>query len=139
MLAFGKIDFIRATLWGVVVFALQSCNDFELCGNQVIREDLAPDKKFKVVTFQRDCGATTGFSTQASLIEANSSLLNKGGNIFAADTNHGKAPATVTGGPELVVSWKDSKHLVLQYHSQARVFLKAMESNGIEVTHEALQ
>ena len=38
-----------------------------MCGNEILGEFASPDRKKKVVVFQRDCGATTGFSTQASL------------------------------------------------------------------------
>jgi hypothetical protein len=38
-----------------------------MCGNYVVAEKISPDGRRKVVVFQRDCGATTGFSTQVSL------------------------------------------------------------------------
>jgi len=36
------------------------------CGNDVLTDLPSPDGKYKVVVFQRDCGATTGFSTQTT-------------------------------------------------------------------------
>ncbi|MBI1810912.1 MAG: hypothetical protein HY035_01370 [Nitrospirae bacterium] len=38
------------------------------CKNAIIKEILSPDQKRKIVVFARDCGATTGYSTQVSLI-----------------------------------------------------------------------
>jgi hypothetical protein len=35
------------------------------CGNEILAESLSPDGSKKFVVFQRSCGATTGFSTQA--------------------------------------------------------------------------
>ncbi len=33
------------------------------CKNEIVSENPNPDKTLKVVIFQRDCGATTGFTT----------------------------------------------------------------------------
>jgi hypothetical protein len=100
-----------------------------MCANDVIKEVVSPDGKKKVVVFQRNCGATTGFSTQASVLTVSRSLPNDGGNVFSADTNHGAAPSGPGGGPELEASWVGPKELVLEHHTQARVF-KAEPSIG---------
>lgn len=57
----------------------------DLCGNEVYSEDLSPDKEHKVVVFQRDCGATTGYSTQVSIIDSSDNLKNESGNIYIID------------------------------------------------------
>lgn len=57
----------------------------DICGNEVYSEALSPDKKYKVVVFQRDCGATTGFSTQISIIDSTDDLKNESGNIYIID------------------------------------------------------
>ncbi|HEX5605144.1 MAG TPA: hypothetical protein VFY96_01440 [Candidatus Binatia bacterium] len=84
-------------------------------------EFVSPDGTKKVVVFQRDCGATTDFSTQASLLATNEKLENEGGNVFSADTNHNAAPSGVGGGPELRVRWESRNRLLLQHHPSARV------------------
>ncbi|HMA80026.1 MAG TPA: hypothetical protein VKR81_04015, partial [Candidatus Binatia bacterium] len=45
-----------------------------ICLNQIFKESVSPDESKKFVVFQRSCGATTGFSTHASLISADASL-----------------------------------------------------------------
>ena len=62
-----------------------------LCGNTPIVEEPAPGGKFRAVVFERDCGATTGFSTNISIIPARSPLPNEQGNVFRAD--HPTTPA----------------------------------------------
>ncbi|WIO73472.1 DUF5412 family protein [Porticoccaceae bacterium LTM1] len=57
----------------------------DMCGNEVYTEVMSPNKEHKVVVFQRDCGATTGFSTQISIIESDDELENEGGNIYIID------------------------------------------------------
>lgn len=60
--------------------------------NNIIDEVYSPDNKYKAVIFDRDAGATTGFNTQISIISSKSSLPNNPGNLFIADTDHGKGP-----------------------------------------------
>jgi hypothetical protein len=58
---------------------------FEMCGNEIYKEYLSPNGSLKAVVFQRDCGATTGFSTQISIIKRNAMVANKAGNVFISD------------------------------------------------------
>ena len=94
----------------------------DLCGNEQLAEYRSPDGTMKVVVFERDCGATTDFSTQASLLLATRDLPAESGNLFIADTNHGAAPAGSGGGPTLGVRWEGPHGLVLEYNGQARIF-----------------
>ena len=57
----------------------------DMCGNEVYSEVLSPNGEHKVVVFQRDCGATTGFSTQISIIDSDDELENESGNIYIVD------------------------------------------------------
>jgi hypothetical protein len=76
-----------------------------MCGNRIYKQYVAPDGKLKAVVFQRDCGATTGFSTQVSILEANENLNNEVGNIYIID-----------GQPETVapmISWVGNNKLII--------------------------
>ena len=84
----------------------------DVCGNDLVAEHLSPDGKAKLLIFQRDCGATTGFSTQASLVAAEAKLSGSSGNLFIADTDHGIAPSGPGGGPDLRVRWEGPKRLL---------------------------
>lgn len=57
----------------------------DICGNEVYTEVLSPNKEYKAVVFQRDCGATTGFSAQISIIDSGDELENESGNIYIID------------------------------------------------------
>ena len=59
---------------------LSSCS--EMCGNEIVAESVSPDRRHKLVVFTRNCGATTGFSTQASILPIYQPLLNEGGNLL---------------------------------------------------------
>lgn len=110
------------TVLAIVASLLMSSLSLDMCENEVIKEVVSPDGKRKVLLFQRDCGATTDFSTQASVLSVRASLPNDGGNVFSADTNHGRAPSGPGGGPELTASWVGPNDLVLEHHTLARVF-----------------
>lgn len=65
---------IRKIYYGIVIvflFGLITCVGGmfdDICGNKIIQEIPSPNRKLKAVIFTRDCGATTGFSTQISLL-----------------------------------------------------------------------
>ena len=106
------------------------------CGNDFVKEVRSPGGKMKAVVFQRDCGATTGFSTQVSLLPSNKSLPNEGGNVFVVTTDHGKAPAGAWGGPIVEVSWLDDTHLLLRYDKRAGLSKREESLGNVNVRYE---
>jgi len=127
---------ILAALAAAAVATLVGCGD--LCGNEWVAQQVSPDGRFKVVVFQRDCGATTGFTTQASLLEAADHVPGGSGNIFIADTDHGAAPAASWGGPDLQVEWLANDRVVLAHHPRARVFKALVRYSDVAVEYEVL-
>jgi hypothetical protein len=107
----------------------------DLCGNEVIAEYPSPSTKHRVVVFERNCGATTGFSTQASILGIEEALENEGGNVFAADTDRGAAPSGPGGGPSLSVTWETEDSVAFSYHPKTRVFRKEPEIGGVKVIY----
>lgn len=82
---------IGAVIWlaplgmvGLMFYSCQWLGD-TMCGNDIYNEYLSPNGKLKAVVFQRDCGATTWFSTQISILPAHNVLGNEAGNIFIID------------------------------------------------------
>jgi hypothetical protein len=92
------------------------------CRNERIAEVPSPTSELKAVTFQRDCSATTGYSTQISILPIDAALPPEGGNVFVADTDHGRAPAGPDGGPTVTLEWSGPRELVISHHADARVF-----------------
>ena len=93
----------------------------------------------RAVIFQRDCGATTGFSTQISILPAQAQLGGDGGNVFVADTDHGAAPSDGVGGPEVHVRWLADDHLEVLHHVQARVFRSEARVGQVRITYTPLR
>jgi hypothetical protein len=109
------------------------------CENTPIAQHWSPDRRVKLIVFERSCGATTGFSTQASLLPSHERLPDDGGNLFVADTDHGLAPSGPGGGPELRVRWTDGAHVVLSHHQKTRVFKAEPQVRGIAATYELFE
>jgi hypothetical protein len=95
-----------------------------LCNNDEQFRIASPDATLEAVIFQRDCGATTGFSTQISIVTKGSKLPSSAGNLFVADRDHGRAPAASWGGPEVEVEWAGKRTVRVVTHRDARVFHK---------------
>jgi hypothetical protein len=106
------------------------------CANEELQTIVAPDGKRKAIVFERDCGTTTGFSTQVSLLSANDKLRNESGNTFIADTDHGKAPSGPGGGPEVNLQWTGEREIVVKYDNSARVFRSEQSVDGVMIRYE---
>ena len=127
---------VVATVWlGRAAFG----DGREMCANEVLSELPSPDREHRAVVFERDCGATTDFSTQVSVLRAAESLPNAPGNLFIADTDHGKAPAGAGGGPEVRLTWMGPRLLRIGHHPDARVFVSNPTASGVSVQYAELR
>jgi hypothetical protein len=52
------------------------------CKNTVQQRLVSPDGEHEAVVFERDCGATTDYSTQLSVLERGEGLPNRPGNAY---------------------------------------------------------
>jgi hypothetical protein len=95
----------------------------------------APTGNLQAVLFQRDCGATTGFSSQVSVANTGEALVG-GGNVFVADTNHGATSAASWGGPWVELRWLSPQNLLVRYDAKPRVFTQKQSVSGVKVTYE---
>ncbi|MET0654346.1 MAG: hypothetical protein ABWY94_02075 [Pseudoxanthomonas sp.] len=109
------------------------------CVNEILEEFPSPDRAYKAVAFQRDCGATTGFSTQISILRFGRSLDDGSGNIYVADADHGAAPSGPGGGPPVQVRWTGNRSLSVAGHPQARVFSSKAKYEDVAITYEVAE
>lgn len=138
------MKWVRRALLIVVAVALVAVAGAQwllrsMCENELLSEIPSPDGVLKVVVFQRDCGATTAASIQASVVAADAPLPSAGGNLFAADDDHAKAPVTASGTPELRVAWTSRRELVLRHDPRARIFKSANSVDDVRATYAELQ
>ena len=91
-------------LLAVVCLNMQGCIfDASACENEVLSHHPSPTGQYTASIFQRNCGATTPFSTQVSVLAGDEQLANLPGNAFIADSVHGAAPSSAGGSPEVTV------------------------------------
>jgi hypothetical protein len=110
-----------------------SCGDAG-CANSDLQDLVSPDGRRHVVVFGRACGATTGFSTQVSIL-TRARTATGGGNVFSADTDHGRVPAGRGGGPAVLVEWADARTVKIHYMRGARVFKQDTRHDDTDVQY----
>jgi hypothetical protein len=107
----------------------------DMCANKFLSEIPSPDGALKVVVFQRDCGATTGYSTHISVVQTNRSLPNESGNLFVADSNRNKSQTARGGGLQVRVTWIGTRSLRIAHHQEAGVFLANRNVFGVSAEY----
>ena len=122
----------------ILLFACVGSSD-QRCANEVITRIASPDARYDVVTFQRACGATTGFSTHVSVLRSGDSVpADSGGNVLVADTDHGKAPVGPSGGPRVEVRWSGRDTLEIRLDHRARILHSVDSIASIRATHVSI-
>jgi len=130
----GGIVLIIASLyvWNYILDTLGP----SLCVNQVLETVNSPDGTKTAVVFVRDCGATTSWSTQASVISAKEVVSDKDtGNVLRIDSDHGKAwPLAIKGWPIIKAEWESANLLTLHYSKNSSILLqqKSIDNVGVQ-------
>lgn len=117
----------------VLSFGVGACDD--ACTNEVITRVASPDGKREAVMFQRDCGATSGYSTQISILDVGQAPAG-GGNTFRADDNHGAANVGDWGGSWADIKWLASDRLLVRHADKSRIFEQDSSVAGVSVSYE---
>lgn len=86
--------------------------------------------------FSSDCGATTGFSVQVSIL-APGRIPRGAGNTFVADGDPGAALPGRWGGPWAEMRWTGPRQLQIAYASGARVFERKGQVAGVTVSYQS--
>ena len=102
------------------------------CRNDIASIAAAPGGKHQVAMFTRNCGATTGNSTQVSVLGVDEPPT-AAGNAFVADRG---TVATAWGGPWAEVVWLGPNRLLIRYDSRARVLLKAPRAGSVTISYQ---
>jgi hypothetical protein len=120
------------SLFAAGLLGLNGCSDG--CADRVVGRVDAPDGMHSAVLIQRDCGATTGFSTQISVLAAGEEPSG-GGNAFRADSGHGAAKTGEWGGPWAEMRWLDNRTLLIRYASRSRLFEQRQQVSSVRITY----
>ena len=108
---------------GVVVFcgaalvAMDWWLSGNLCANTVLKAETSPSGRKTVVVFERDCGATTDFSTQVSVFDSAKLSDRATGNVLVTDGRR----------EGIDVRWSDETTLVVTGAGDAHWKVDALE------------
>jgi hypothetical protein len=121
-----------ALAWALIVSA---CGSDDPCGNEVLSKVEAPNGAHVAVVFERGCGATTGLSTQVSVIRRADDFRVEP--AFRRPTLPGNALIIDSRNDRVSVraQWLDDSHLVLRYAPGVTVHLAAPAVDGVLVQH----
>lgn len=124
--------------WAVPLFlALPACSGF-MCSNQTVTTLKSPDGKHSAILFMRECGATTDFTTQVSVVNS-WWPFHAIGNVFVADAYDGGARRGSWGGPWAQIAWLSPQQLIVTYDARSRVFARNGSAHGVAVTYRAVR
>ena len=93
------------------------------CENEPSSEIVSPNGSKKIVLFSRNCGATTGFNLQGSILNRNEELPNEKGTAFIADENTAK------------IVWQDDNKLVVTFGPGVEVFKRETSCRGVSIEY----
>lgn len=94
------------------------------CRNETIANIASPSGRLRAVVFSRNCGATTGFNTQLSIVSAGNANPADGGNAFIA-----KGTAT------LKIEWASEAELVVYGSHGLKTFKQERHVDGVVISY----
>jgi hypothetical protein len=94
------------------------------CGNEVLRSAVSPSGAKSAIVFRRDCGATTGFTTQVSIVRGRETEVTGSGNTLI-----------VEGRPDLEVRWLSDSELLVSRLGSGRIFEQQERVGGTTIKY----
>jgi hypothetical protein len=111
--------------------ATNAWSSSDLCGNTVVKTITSSDKQYDAVAFLRDCGATTAFTPEVSILRHGEDLSNTGGNVFRGSY----------GETFIDITWASDTTLIIQYtiSSRGSIQLQKNKMSDIEIQYQLIQ
>ncbi|SNB56978.1 hypothetical protein SAMN04487880_1881 [Marinobacter sp. es.042] len=114
---------ILAVFVAVVLIAYLALPD--LCENEELSATASPNGEYEAISFRRNCGATTPYSVQVSVVPAGMELPNEPGNVLVI-RNHDLAPE---------LHWKGPYDLGILYPTHVQVIRVDKIPNDVSVVY----
>lgn len=115
-----------------VYVALQPEN---MCGVELGAEALSPRGDLRAVIYQFDCGATTPFTTQVSVLKPHEALPYSSGNVFSAYRGSRKGS---WHGPYAEIAWLNESTLQVKYIGDAIVTDRSSTRGSVNIEYVEL-
>ena len=94
-----------------------------MCGNTLLESQVSPNGEMKLVSFLYDCGATTGFSTQVSVLDSDAAVISSG-NLLTTD-----------GKNKLQLSWLSDHAVAISGTEKLKIHKQETEYDGVSVIY----
>lgn len=123
------IRLVNLSLLIVLILGLIGC--VNMSSNDIVKSIDSPNGEYRAIAFIRDCGATTDFSPQVTLLKKGHKFRNVPGNIFIG--NHSKF---------IDISWKDDSTLIITYDCDKKdIFKQEKNKYGVHIiyNHQTLK
>ena len=98
------------------------------CANAEQQRVVSPDGHREAVVFERDCGATTDYSTQVSILKAGAALPNDAGNAYIYGHR-----------TRLTVAWLSPSVVTIGYVSGTRGLHESARAGGVTVLYREVR
>jgi hypothetical protein len=113
---------LQLAIYASAFTALGGCAS--LCDNEIAQVTLSPSGELTAVVFNRNCGATTGFNTQVSVLPSAELPTNDPGNLLILD---GQVP--------LQIFWASDSQLSVVGLGASHVFKQEAQTSGVTVSY----
>ncbi|MEQ9091528.1 MAG: DUF5412 family protein [Balneola sp.] len=107
-------------------------NTDNLCGENLLFESYSPNNDYKVLILERNCGATTDFSTLVTAQIPNSDSKTE---IFLADDDHGVTPHGRGRSTRVETEWLAEDSLAIYHHPNARIYFSETKWNDLKIIY----
>ena len=127
---------VRTMSATVAACALTCCSG--ACRDTLVSKYPSPDGRFVAVVFYRNCGATTAFTTEISVVGTGEDAISKGreGNIFSIrDPNDSKESLERNGTIEVRLDWKTPRLLSVSAPRHAWTAKRVDRIRGVDVQY----
>jgi hypothetical protein len=122
---------MRANLFALgSIVLLSSCDIVGSCENEMLARSFNSSGTLAAVTFNRNCGATTGYNLQISVVQKGEEP-EEGGNALVMDH-------TPVFSGSLKPTWANDDQLTLSIPNGARVFLQKTNVAGVKIAYKKI-
>jgi hypothetical protein len=95
-----------------------------MCKSEIISTTPSPDASINAVVFERDCGATTNYTTEVALVHSEESPFSDDGDVVLI----------VSGRQNLNIKWKNGNNITITIPKYLELIRSEFGANGIMVS-----
>ncbi len=117
----------------VAALTVSACGG-DICNNRIADQVVSPDGTLQAVTFERDCGATTDYSTHISIVALGNSPLSTGNALIVS----GGTSRENWHGVEATARWSGPNALDVTLAADSEIFFEQHSVEGVEITYRRM-